>query len=46
MILSYVCLVGDMRRGESLGEKVDVFFELGKVSETKERTDGDFLTCC
>ena len=33
-----------MRLGDNLGEKVDVFLELGRVSETKERTEGDFLT--
>ena len=33
-----------MRLGDNLGEKVEVFFELWRVSETKERTEGDFFT--
>ena len=44
IFLSYICLVGEMRLGDSLGEKVEVFFELGRVSEAMERTDGDYLT--
>ena len=32
-----------MRLGDSLGEKVDVFLELGWVSEIKDCTEGDFL---
>ena len=33
-----------MRRGDSLGEKVDVFFELGIDSETRDLTEGDYFT--
>ena len=33
-----------MRRGDSLGEKVDVFFELGSDSETRDLMEGDFFT--
>ena len=33
-----------MRLGDKLGEKVDVFFELWRVSETNERTEGDIFT--
>ena len=33
-----------MRRGDSLGEKVDVFFELGIDSETSDLTEGDYFT--